>query len=807
MHDLKYALRSLLKTPGFTLVAVLTMAVAIGACTSLFSVLQAVVLKPLPYPNPDTLVSLWGINRERNLQAPVISWAKYEFYRERRDVFSEISMSAGNGFTLTEGAGDPEQVYGLHASANFLTVLGLAPALGRGFTADEDKEGGPPVVMISQQLWQNRFGGDRAIVGRVLQIDGVAREVVGILPSPLPVPFNQVNILVPRPLELPYLNPQQRNNAISHQAYARLAPGVTLEQANLRVAEMHQQFKAANPAHIDSANLSEVRTLAQQVLGNLGRTFWTLAGAVGAVLLIACANIANLFLARVSARQKEIAVRMSLGANRGEIVRQFVVESLLFTVVAGALGVLLAAWSLQAIQTLAGPQLPRAGDIAIDPTVLAFSLGTALVAGLLIGLYPALQASRTDVQLVLKETGRGAGGGAAAKAFRHVLVVAQVAMSLTLLICAGLLVLSFYKLQQTDLGFAPEGRAFGLVSPPVARYGQPERSREFYRQLQERLNQAPELAAGGAIFGLPLYGANSISTYVVQGRPVPPAQERDLASIRNVTSGYFAAMGIRLREGRFLTEEDRFGGEAVALINEALANKLFPGESAVDRHLLIGANADVVIRIVGVVRNVKSAGLATPPPDEIYYPRDQRGGLFMQVVGQARPGLDAAAVIPVLRRVLAEIDPTVALAAPQTLTQLVDQSIGVQRVTMALLIAFAAIAALLAAVGIYSVMAYAVTQRTGEIGVRMALGAGSRDILGLMLRTGAVQVGTGLLIGLAGAFAASRLLRQVLYEVQPFDARVFAAVAAAFAIVAALACLIPARRATRVDPMVALRVE
>lgn len=807
MHDLKYALRSLLKTRGFTIVAILTMAVAIGACTSLFSVLQAVVLKPLPYPNPDTLVNIWGVNRERNLEAPVISWAKYEAFRERKDVFAEISMSAGNGFTLTEGTGEPEQVFGLHASANFLPVLGLNPVRGRSFSAEEDREGGPAVAMISHQLWQNRFAADPAIIGRTVQIDGVSREIVGILPSPLPVPFNQVNVLVPRPLELPYLNPQNRSNAITHQALARLAPGVTLEEANLRIREMHQQFQAANPGHIDAANLSEVRTLAQQVLGNLDRTFWTLAGAVAAVLLIACANIANLFLARVSARHKEIAVRMSLGANRGEVIRQFLVESLLFTVLAGVVGVLLAAWSLQGIQILAGPQLPRASDIAIDPVVLVFSLGTALIAGLLIGVYPAVQASRTDVQIVLKDSGRGAGGGTAAKAFRHALVVAQVALSLTLLICAGLLVLSFYKLQKTDLGFVPDGRAFGLVNLPSARYGKPELSREFYRQLQERLNAAPELAAGGAIFGLPLYGSNAISPYAVQGRPVPPVHERPLATLRQVTTGYFSAMGIRLREGRSFTEQDRFGGESVALVNETLANKLFPNESPLDRNILIGPNGDIPIRIVGVIRDVKSAGLAAPPPDEIYYPRDQRGGAFMQVVGQARPGLDASAVIPVLRRILAELDPTVALAAPQTMQDLVDQSIGVQRVTMALLIGFAVIAALLAAVGIYSVMAYAVTQRTGEIGVRMALGAGSRDILGLIMRAGALQVGTGLVVGLGGAFAASRLLRQVLFEVEPFDLRVFAAVATAFAVVSAFACLIPARRATRVDPMVALRSE
>jgi putative ABC transport system permease protein len=804
--DLKFALRSLSKTPGFTLIAILTMAVAIGACTSLFSVLQAVVLRPLAYPEPDRLVSIWAVNRERNLEAPAISWAKYELYRERKDVFADLSMSAGNGFTLTEGTGEPEQYFGLHASANFLPVLGLAPTHGRGFTADEDRDGGAPVAMISDRLWQNRFGGDASIIGRVIQIDGIAREIVGIIPR-LPDPFTNVDVLVPQPRNLPFLTPQQRDSAIMHQGIARLAPGVTLEQANLRVLEMNAQFKAANPSHIDAAHRNEVRTITQQVLGNLGQTFWTLAGAVAAVLLIACANIANLFLARLTARQKEIAVRVSLGATRGSVVRQFLVESTVFSVAAGLLGTLFAWWSLHGIQLLAGPQLPRADQIALDPLVLLFALGVSLLAGLVIGLYPACQASRTDVQMVLKDSTRGAGGGAAAKSFRHVLVVTQIALSLTLLICAGLLVLSFHRLQSAELGFATAGRATGVVNLPTSAYGKPEQSREFFRQLQQRLREAPELAHGAAGLGVPLTGSGFFSPYAIKGRPLPPVQERPLANIRPVTPDYFATLGITLREGRLFTDQDLFGGEQVAIVNESFAKKLFPNESPLDQAFLTGPQGETVVRIVGVIKDVKSAGLALPPPDEIYYPRDQRGGAFLYVVGAARPGLAAAAVIPALRRVIASIDPNVALAAPQTMDQLVEESIGVQRLTMTLLITFSAIAGLFAVVGIYSVMAYAVTQRVGEIGVRLALGASSGNILGLVFRTGAIQVAVGLVLGIAGSFAATRLLQEVLYEVKPFDPSVFAAVAVTFAVVALLACLVPARRATKVDPMEALRAE
>jgi predicted permease len=805
LADLRFALRSLSKTPGFTLVALLTMGIAIGACTSLFSVLQAVVLRPLPYPNPDTLVSVWARNPERNLEAPALSWAKFEAFRARTDVFAEMSMSAGNSFTLTEGDGEPEQVPGLHVTQNFLPVLGLSPLRGRNFTAEEDSEGGAPVAMISRRLWETRFNSDPAIVGRLVQFDGVGRTIVGVF-ADLPLPFNGTSVIVPRADDLPYLPRANRDNAITHQCIARLAPGQTVATANLRLAEMARQFKADRASHIDADNLNEARTVSQQVLGNLDRTFWTLAGAVAAVLLIACANIANLFLARVSSRQKEIAVRMSLGARRTEVVRQFLAESLVFTLGAGLVGVILSWWSLRGIQVIAGPQLPRADEIALNPAVLAFALVTALIAAVLIGLYPAWQASRTDVGTVLKDNTRGAGGGAAAKAFRHILVVAQVAMSLVLLICAGLLVLSFYKLQSSQLGFQVERRAIGQLNLPASRYATPERTREFYQQLQQKLDEAPELEAGGVVFGAPLAGVGAISPFAVQGRPVPEVTRQPLASIRQVSYGYFPALGIQLREGRFFTPDDRADGELVAIINETLAKKLFPGQSALDQVLITGRNASK-FRIVGVIRDVKAAGLAAPPPDEIYFARTQRGGGFMNVVAAAKPGLSAASVIPVFRRIVKEIDPTLAVATPQTYEQLVSQSIGVQRVTMALLLCFAGIAALLAAVGVYSVMAYGVTQRTGEIGVRLALGASTANILGLVLRAGALQVGLGLLLGLLGAFAASRLLQQALYEVQPFDPLVFSSVAAFFALVAALACLIPARRATQIDPMNALRAE
>ncbi len=800
-------MRSLLRSPGFTAVAVLTLGVALGACTALFSVLQAVVLRPLPYPNPDTLVSVWALQPARNLQAPAVSWDKYLAFRERRDVFAELSLSAGIAFTLTEGKGDPEQVLGQQVSANFLPVLGLAPVRGRNFLPEEDRAGAAPVALISQRLWRTRFGSDPAIVGRVIRLDGVAREVIGLLPDPLPVPFLNTDVLVTQARELPYLQPQQRDTAVFHQAIGRLAPGVTLAQASARVGELARQFGTANPGKLDAANANELRTLAQQVVGNLGGIFWALAGAVAAVLLIACANIANLFLARVSARRKEIAVRLSLGATRATIIRQFLGESLALTVASSALGLLLASWSLHGIQTLAGPQLPRAAEIGLDPVVFAFAVALALVGSVLVGLYPALQASRTDVGTVLKDTARGAIGGTAAKSFRGMLVIGQVALSLCLLICAGLLVLSFVRLQSVHPGFDPAGRAYGTINLPAAKYSTPELVRDFYARAQARLRAAPDFARAALTANLPLAGGGFFSPYLVQGRPVVPFSERPLATISNISADYFATAGITLAAGRAFTDADRADAPQVAIINQTLAKKLFPGADPLDHAFVIGPNSDIVVRIVGVVHDVKTGGLNLPAPDEIYFPLTQRGPSFCTVVAQARPGLAASTVIPALRRVLADLDPHVALAAPQTMDQLVEQSLGVQRLTLALLLVFAALAALLAAVGLYSVMAYAVTRRTGEIGVRLALGASPRDIFGLVLQAGGTQVGLGLALGFVASLGATRLLGQALYEVKPFDPLVYTVVALAFAAIAALACIIPARRAMQVDPLVALRAE
>ncbi len=810
---MKHAVRLLAKHPGFTTVAVLTIAVAIGATTALFSVMNAVVLRPLDFPQPDSLVRLWVRNAERNLDAPVVFWSQWLHLREHQKEFSQLAISVFDNVTVT-GATEPEQVPTLRASHEFLPLLGIVPQQGRAFTAEEDKEGAPPVALISQRLWEQRFGRSADILSRTITLDGVPHAIIGVLP-PLPVPFNTPDIVHPRPQEVSFINPRNRDTAGAWQVTARLKEGVSRAAAEARLVDLNRQFLIAHPGHPVAMHTPRLRSLAEEVYGNLNATFWVLAGAVAAVLLIACANIANLGLARLSTRQKEIAVRASLGATRGAIVRQFLGESFAMALLGGALGVLIASWSLEGIRLLAGQQLPRAADISLDLTVLAFAAGITCLATLLVGLYPAIQASRTDVQSALKDTGRGA-IGVQGKNFRHALIVAEVALSLVLLVCAGLLIASFLKLQHTPLGFDPARVAGGNLNLPLAKYGKPEASSEFYRQLQEKLDAAPELAAGGVTTVMPLTQSASFTPYSVQGRPILPLPERPLAGVRSVSPGYFPTLGLQLKEGRFFTADDRAlprnadnipQGTGTCVINEQLARKLFPGESAVGKILLFGPSAEGKNEIVGVVRNVKTAGVSQPIPDEIYFPRTQRNANFMTVVAKARDGLSADAVLPVLRRLVRELDPTLALAAPATADQLVRQSVAVQRLMMTLLLVFAGIAALLAAVGIYSVMAYTVARRTGEIGVRMALGATSRDIFTLIGRGAALLLALGLALGLGGAFAASRLLQQSLYEVSPFDPAIFAAVAGLFAIVAALACLVPVRRAMQVDPMTALRTE
>jgi predicted permease len=815
LSDLRSAVRALSKAPFFAAVAALILAVAIGACTTLFSVLEGAILSPLPYKQADSLVSIWSVDRARNVEEAKISRLKADFLRERKDIFADLALLMPGSFAVAVGAAEPVDLVGLRISTNYLHVLGLTPIRGRFFSEEDGAEGAAGTVVISNSLWKGRFAGDPDIIGRSIEVNHVPSRIIGVLPAQIGVAvgqgtvLNRTDILIPLSDAAIPLPAELRAMAPVYQAVARLASGVGLQQAQVALTAAAQQFKQSHPGFPDAATGSELRTLKQQLIGNLGQMLWILGGVVTAVLLIACANVANLFLARASARWGDIVIRQTLGATRPVIVRQYLAEAMVLSLAAAAFGVLFAWGGTKAIVAEVGYRLPRPDEIGINAIVLAFSVGLALLCTVIIALYPAWHASRLDVQSGLQHANRAVAGNRATRFFRGALVVIQVQVSVALLTCTCLLALSFYHLQTTDPGFGVESRAFGYVNLPAMKYSTADVTRSFFEQLDERLQLAPELVAGGAISGMPLSGSVTSMAYAAQDRPLPPAQERPTATAHVVTPGYFHVMGIQLREGRFFTRDDHVGGQGTVIINETLAKALYPHSSALNRSLLAGNADGAGLQIVGVVRDAKTSGLAASAGPEIYFPHAQLlfGLGTMTIVGQAKPGLQAGAVIPVLRRVLAQLDPTLILMYPQTVRDLVSHSLEIQGITLVLLLCFSAIALLLAAVGIYSVLAYSVGQRTTEIGIRMALGARQRQVVLHILRQGMQLVGTGLIIGLAVSVAMTRLIQSMLYQVEPLDPLILGSITALFALTGALACLVPSLRASRVDPQVALRME
>ncbi|HND61930.1 MAG TPA: ABC transporter permease [Opitutaceae bacterium] len=799
-----HPLRSLLKTPGFTAVAVLTMAIGIGANTALFSVFDRLILRPVSVPQPDRLVALWVNNAALNFNAPALSWPRFEEIRRHATSFSSVADSAFDNFTLT-GRGDPEQLNGLRVTADFFTTLGVRPLLGRGFVQDDDKPNGPNVCLLSHELWQTRFGGDLEVVGSTIQLNGLSWQVIGILPPHLTNPFGQVQVFAPRVFEITGLTAVQVQNGAGYtQPIARLKPGVTLEQATSELAALSQAYAKEFPARLDANGVAIPRGYVEALVGQLRPTFYTLLGAVAFVLLIACANIASLFLGRLVARHKEIAVRQSLGATRGAIVRQFLAESLLFTAVAGGLGLLLALWALSAIEANVATLLPPNTSLTLDWGAVAFTAGLTFGSGLLVGLVPALQASKTELVEVLKDCSRCSTGSRGGN-FRSSLIVGEVALSVILLVGSGLLLLSFLRLQRTPPGFDPRGVASAFVGIPPSRYPTNAEQARFFNAVLEQLRVNPQVRDAAASLGLPIGGFLSRSPYSVSGRPVLPLAQRPLAGFQVVSNDFFRALRIPLREGRTFTANDRDGGPGVCVVNESFAQHVFPGESAVGKVLLRGRDADIKVEIIGVIADVKSAGLNAPVPDEVYYPMNQLGrpGLVVSV----RTDVDPNAMQAVIRSAVAAVDKDQPISFFQTMQSAVDQSLGAQRIVATLTAIFAGVALLLAAVGLYSVLAYAVTQRTAEIGIRMALGSPRRAVIGLVMRSGLRLVALGLVVGLLGAVGVAQLIQSLLFNVTPLHPGVYAGVAVLFALVSAAACLMPSLRASRIDPLVALRAE
>lgn len=803
MHfELRYAVRQLRKSPWFTLVAVVGLGLGIGATVALFSVINSVFLHPLPYREPGRIVRLSSTNEAQNLTRVGFSYPRYLTVQQRQQVFSDLAFSAGNAFTLT-GRGDPEQLVALHASASLLPALGLEPLVGRNFSADEDRPGGEHVVLISHRIWQERLNRDPSALGQALTLNGAPYTIIGVLPPAASAfPLNPFQIWVPRPAEVPYLVPSQLDNGgFFFQAVARLRPDVSLEQAREAMNVIAAGYRQANPANVDAPSQIEVVPLLDDAVGEQRQSYLMLFGAVGCVLLIACANIANLLLARFAGRRKEIAARFALGAGRIHVVRQMVLESMLLALLGGAVGVLLAQWALGAVVALGADLIPRAVEIRLDPVALVFSLMVTLMTGLTIGLLPALQAARVNVNETLKDASRGS--TAAGQRLRASLLVAEVSLSLVLLVAAGLLLASFARLQRVEPGFEPEGIFTAQLGLPPQRYDG-DKLVAFYEQLFRRLSTLPSSTSAALTDRVPLTGGQTPAPVAVVGRPVPPMSERPYANRHLVSPKYFTTLGIRLRAGRDFDERDSARVPHVVIINEAFAARHFPGEDPIGRTLITGMG-QLPSQIVGVVADVRSSGLNTAPEADYFLPALQRPETFTNIL--VRTDLGPTAMASIVRDALRAVDPDLPLLQPEQLSTRIAQTIADRRLALVLLAGFAALALVLASLGVYSVMAHLVALRTSEIGIRMALGASPRVVMRMVLGHGRRLTLLGIALGIVGAVFVSRLMRQALFEVEPGDPLIYLAVATTLLGVAEFASWLPARRATRIDPVIALRAE
>jgi putative ABC transport system permease protein len=803
--DLRFAFRQLIKSPGFSLLAVVALALGIGANTAMFSIINTLFLRPLPFPDPDRLVQLTSSLPERQLDNVPFSWPRFMAVRDRQQVFSDLAVGAFSGFTLS-GQGDPELVQGILASANFLSVLGVQPLYGRGFSAEEDRAGGADVVLISHNYWRKRYGGDRNALGRTLVLDGRPRTIIGVLPEAMSrFPFNQTDLWTPRPQEVPFLVPAQVDNgAFTFQVFARLKPGVTLEQARENVKVIAGAYRAEHSRNVDAPSQAVVTPLLESFVGGQRRTFLVLFGAVGCVLLIACANVANLLLARFTGRRKEIAVRFALGASRAGVIRPFLMESLLVAAAGAALGLLLAHWGLAGFLQVGRDFIPRSFEIGIDPAVLAFTAGVALLTGLAMGFVPALQASRPDVNDALKTSSRGSTGDVAASRFRKGLLVGEIALSLVLLVSAGLLLASFARLQQVAPGFRSDGVFVGFLNVPPERYPTGPELAGFYRRVLDRMAALPGVKSAALDDAVPLGGATPQAPVAVVGRELPPLSEQPLAMRHLVSPGLFAALGIPLKAGRDFDDRDRPDTPHTVIINETMARQFFRGENPLGRRFVTGMG-QLQSEVVGVVADTHSADLTSPPVAEYFLPVLQRPEGFTTLV--LRVEGDPASVTGAVRGALRDVDRGLPLLNPQTMQALIAQTGADRRLVMVLLAIFAGLAVVLAAIGLYGVMAYLVGQRTGEIGIRVALGAGPGEVQRMVVLEGLRLALAGILIGALAALGLTRLLQSFLFDVRPSDPGIYAGISALLCLVAFFACWFPARRAARIDPLVALRAE
>ena len=807
LQDVKYGVRMLVKSPGFTLVAVIALALGIGANTAIFTVVNAVLIRSLPYRSPDRLVVVWEKNRNRGRDQNVISPANYLDWQDRNSVFESMAALFDNRANLT-GVDDPEELPIQAVTSNFFDILGVNAALGRTFLPEEGQRGKDQVTVLSQALWKRRFGGDPAIIGKTIKLNGRDFVVVGVAPADVKFLIRQSSQTGKDPAlwqPIAFSQNSRIRRGRFMTAIARLNPGVTLQQAQAEMdsigTQLEQQYPDFNTGW--GINLVPLRT---QFVGAIRPALLVLLGAVAFVLLIACANVANLLLARAASRQREIAIRTALGAKRSRVIRQLLTEATLLAALGGVLGMLLAWWGVDFLIALSPKDLTGLKDVGLDYRVLLFTLSVSVLTGILFGLAPAMEASRPNLNESLKEGGRGAVSAARSHRWRNAFVVVEVALALVLLIGAGLMIRSFARLEGVNPGFDSKNVLTVRLLLPASKYGQDPQFIAFFKQLVERVQSLPGVRSVGTISYLPFGGGGAATGMIIEGRPELPPGQQLTGDVRVVDGGYFKTMGIPLMAGRSFNERELAQESHVVVINEAMARDFFPGEDPIGKRVTINMkDQNVPSEIIGVVGDAKYAGLDTPARAMTYWPYPELvySGMTLLVRAESNPlGLTES-----IRREVLAMDKDQPIADVATMDSLLAESTARARFNAFLLGVFAVVALMLAAVGIFGVMSYGVSERTHEIGVRMALGARRVDVLGLVVKQGMVLTLVGIGVGLGTAFGLTRVMASLLFGLSATDPLTFVGISVLLALVALLACYLPARRATKVDPMVALRYE
>ena len=806
MNDLKFAFRKLRQSPAFTAIAVITLALGIGLNTAIFSLINDLFLRGLPFKEPSRVLHLFAGDKERDLVDIAISAPRFQHYRDGQTIFDGFAAETFFAFTLT-GLGDAAQVFGGRLTSNYFDVLGVRPILGRNFLPAEEESA--DVALVTKNFWQKRLGGDPNVIGRSITLDGAAHTIVGVLPN-MPAAWFGANpvaeVWTTKPFQLPGFSYERMMRGTGFlRVIGRLKPEMTAQQARAALPSLEQSYRTQFPNKIDSTATTTLKTLPQDVTENIRAGFITLFAAVCFVLLIACSNVANLLLVRFSGRRREIALRMAIGASRTSIVRLFVFESLLVSMIAGVVGAFVAWRLVPLVPKFASNFLPLEPNTvtSLSVPVLTFTIALSILTGLLMGIYPALQGSHADLVNGLKEGGRGTSGSVRQQRFRKILVGSQVALSVTLLAGAALLIASFIRLSQQNIGFNSAHLWTGAITLPLPQYPDSETRQRFVEKTLNALRDVPGIESLTISGDIPLAGGNR-TLYARADKDVPPMDKRPTGPSHDIAPGYFRTWGIPLLAGREFNEHDVATGQNVVLISQAGARKAFPNENPIGKTLLV-TSASTPAEIVGIVGDVRSIRIAEAPGMEFYRPWTQENFPFLNIA--VRSNFKLEAVTKLVQSALATVDPGVAIAVPQMMDAVVAQALGQARLMTWLLGIFAGVALLLASIGIYGAVAYTVEQRTGEIGVRMALGAQTRDVLRLIVNQGMKPVVIGLAIGIVAAFALGRLIASQLYQVSAHNPALLGGATVLLAAIALVACLLPARRATFVNPIEALRAE